>query len=491
MIFTSSRKAELVVTVFLVTFLGVNALFNAFFGFSLALYLGAIPLSVGLAFFFPRAGLIAATIVTILFERFFTLEPLIIGLGAYKLYPLDIILATVLLSGLLIWLREGRAFVRLRPFDFLLIIFFVLISVLFFAIARDNHAVPLAVAFSTWKNYLFYGALIFFVAGAVRSKQDVLDLTKLLGYGLLAASSFFWIGVMRGGGLWTEYTPLSTAGTRFLAFPHAFYFSLGLLVLFLSLPLWYEKVKKEQRLLLMLWTLVLVAGIALSLMRHLWLGLTATLLVAIAFSPYIYGRALLGYVGRFIFPLVSILVTFFVFLTIVPMSSTSLKFSQGLSVIQERFISIGNQYDESLAWRGKVWQSTWTHFQDNPLIGIGFGVSVPVELGDYHEFVEVRNMHNSWLALLVQTGVIGTLLFLGYLVMLLASFWRLVLTDDTLRQARLVLSGLVFFQALVFFSQPYLETNLLCLFFWLTIGIIRAIIEFGTKIELHETSVIV
>ncbi len=490
MLFSSTHTNEILVTIFLVTFLGVNALFNAFFGFSLPLYLGVLPLSAGLAFFFPRAGLVAALITTLLFERFFTLQPLVIGENAYKLYPLDIILGAVLFSGLFLWLREGRGFLRLRAMDGWLISFFVFISALFFGMLLGERGVFLEVAFSTWKNYIFYGALIFFLGGAIRSKEDVLALVKLLWYGLLGASVFLFVGIVRGGGLWTEYTPLSTAGTRFLAFPHAFYFSLGLLVLLLSLPLWYEKVKKEQRLLLMLWTLILVAGIALSLMRHLWLGLTITLLVAIAFSPFIYGRVLFRYIGRFIFPLVSIFATFFVFLTIVPMSNTSLKFSQGLSVMQERFISIGNQYDESLAWRGKVWESTWVHFRINPLLGIGFGVSVPVELGDYHQFVEVRNMHNSWLALLVQTGVIGTLLFLGYLVTLLVAFWRLVLIDDTLRQARLALSGLVFFQALVFFSQPYLETNLLSLFFWLTLGIIRAIIEFGAKKDPSITSAI-
>jgi O-antigen ligase len=169
-----------------------------------------------------------------------------------------------------------------------------------------------------------------------------------------------------------------------------------------------------------------------------------------------------------------------------PLSDVTSSAEQGFSIVKERFVSIGNGYDESFAWRGKVWESTLERFAPHPLLGIGFGASVPVELGEYRQYVEVRNMHNSWLALLIQTGVVGVALFLGVVLTFIIALARKALSDPLLRQVRFVVFGLLFFQGLVFFSQPYLETNLLGLFFWITLGVGRALLEFSEEREKQQ-----
>jgi hypothetical protein len=302
MTFSSSTVIEAVILAFLILLLGMDALTNSIVGFSFFLFMVTVPLSAGLAFFFPRAGFAAAMVTTILFERFFALSPMIIGDVVYKLYPLDIILASVFLSALLVFLYEGKTFFRFRFSDRFLFGFFVLVTGIFLATVFGWNDTSLAIAFSTWKNYVFYGLTVFFLGGMLRKKEDFVSFGKLFLVGTAFATIFLLIGILRGEGLWTEYTPLSTSGTRFLAFPHAFYFSLALLVLLLPLPLWLNKASRQKQFFMSLFSAVLVCGILGSLMRHLWLGLGGASLVSFLVSPLIFGKAFLGFSYRFVFP---------------------------------------------------------------------------------------------------------------------------------------------------------------------------------------------
>lgn len=481
MVFSADSRRESVILFFLLLFLGSNALVNAAFGFSLPLFLATVPLSAVLAFFFPRAGFMAAILLTIFFERFFTLQALSIGDAAYKLYPLDIILGAVFLSALLLWMREGRAFLSLRFSDTLLLGFLLLVTGIFLAIIFGLSDASVATAFSTWKNYVFYGLAVFFVGGMIRSREDLVVFTKLFFIGVISALVFLAIGVLRGEGLWTEYTPLSTAGTRFLAFPHAFYFSLALLMLLSSLPQWLDGSKNTLRNWLLVLSAVLGLGILGSLMRHLWLGIGGTVLILLMASPRVFGKALSRFMGYFFVSVLFLLSGMWFAFLVSPASDTAHSARQVISVMSERLGSIGDEYDESFVWRGKVWESSLASFSEHPLFGIGFGARVPVEIGDYRQYVEVRNMHNSWLALLVQTGVVGAVLFFWFVFALISALIRKTFADAFLRQARFVVCGLLLFQGLVFFSQPYLETNLLGLFFWITLGIGRALLELSER----------
>jgi O-antigen ligase len=98
---------------------------------------------------------------------------------------------------------------------------------------------------------------------------------------------------------------------------------------------------------------------------------------------------------------------------------------------------------------------------------------VPVELGDYQKYIEVRDMHNSWFALLIQTGVVGILLFVAFLRALLWPLWKKRTQSEWFLPV-VIIFALVTFQSLIFLSQPYLETNLLGIWFWVTLGVARS-----------------
>lgn len=486
MIFTADTRRESVILFFLLLLLGSNALVNAAVGFSLPLFIATVPFAAVLAFFFPRAGFVAAILLTIFFERFFALQPFFIGDIPYKLYPLDIILGAVFLSALLLWMREGKTFLTVRHVDSLLLGFFLLVTGIFLATVFWLNDTSLATAFSTWKNYVFYGLAVFFVGGMIRTWDDLIAFAKLFFIGVLSTLVFLAIGIFRGEGLWTEYTPLSTAGTRFLAFPHAFYFSLALLLLLFSLPRWADGSKNMLR----NWGIgvgaLLGIGIVSSLMRHLWLGIGGAVLLLLLVSPRVFGTVLLRYMGYGVIVVLFLISGIWFALSVSPASEMAHSVRQAVVVMSERLGSIGDEYDESFMWRRQVWESSLSSFSAHPLFGIGFGARVPVEIGEYQQYVEVRNMHNSWLALLVQTGIVGVVSLLWFIFALVFALVRKTVTDGLLWQARFVVCGLLCFQGLVFFSQPYLETNLLGLFFWITLGVARALLELSEPSKQQE-----
>ena len=206
---------------------------------------------------------------------------------------------------------------------------------------------------------------------------------------------------------------------------------------------------------------------------------------ALLVRPKLYGKYFSKISLSFLVPLLTLTLLAWYLVSVFPNSDPSYDLERATNVVSERIISIGNERDESLAWRGVVWESALKSFAEAPVLGIGFGKSVPVELSDYQAYVEVRDMHNSWLALLIQTGIIGILLLGGFVVTLLTQVSRKVFEGDYLENIRRVLLGLLLFQALVFFSQPYLETNLLGIFFWLTLGLQRALLFVDTKSKEH------
>ncbi|NTW15081.1 MAG: O-antigen ligase family protein [Candidatus Moranbacteria bacterium] len=468
-------STEGVAFAFLAVLLSIDALVNASFGFSLPVFLATIVPSVMLSFFFPRAGLAASVSVTVLFERFFTLVPVVLGEATYKLYPLDVVLLAsfsgMIATGLL---HEGR---RLRPrmSDLFLVAFFVLVTAIFLSDVTTRSE-GIATAFSTWKNYVFYGSAYFAVAAATRSIPDLRAASRVFVGSVAVALTFLVIGIVRGGGLWTEFTPLSTSGTRFLAFPHAFYYSLAFLVVMLGYSGSDTKASdRDPRGTDLALLLFLGLGIVASLMRHLWIGLGITLLSVAIFRPAADGRRIVSRLFRLAVPAVFVLSLVALLFSIAPSFVGDVDLSDAVTVIRERVVSIGNTTDESLVWRDEVWHSAIARFAERPVFGLGFGASVPVEFGDYRQYVEVRNMHNSWLALLIQTGIVGGVIFASFLGFLFFDLFRSASRSSVLLSAGRILTALAFFQGLVFFSQPYLETNLLGIFFWITLGLIRSL----------------
>lgn len=448
--------------------------------------LGFIPwyfLIVMLPMFFasllrPKAGLYGLIFLTVLFERFFTLEALQFGKDVIKLYPLDVVLFGVY-GGVLVNMMHTNVHLIRSKAGMLLSLFFVLASGYLVASFMGFGSQDISVAFSTWKNYVFYGMLFFASPFILESESDVKQVVKYFLSAAVIGILFLIIGVVRGEGLWTEFTPLSTAGVRLLAFPHAFYFSLAFLGIFVTAEQWSRsKYRAFVWIVLALW----MFGILGSLMRHMWIGMFLAGCFTWIFLIKENGRT---FVKKMIMVAVSFGMLVFsclLFLSFVlPTSTVGHVSESSLQVVSARVASIGNAADTSISWRGSTWQSAFSRLSQNLFFGSGFGGRIPVESGDYRDFVEIRNIHNSWLALLVQMGSVGFLVVASSLGFLVLKVLRLHPETAFLSAMRIALLTVFVYFGIVLFAQPYLETNLTGIFFWLTLGLMHTTLYLSEK----------
>ncbi|MDD2766539.1 MAG: O-antigen ligase family protein [Candidatus Moranbacteria bacterium] len=426
----------------------------------------------------PKAGVLSLIVLTVLFERFFTLESFQFGTSMIKLYPLDIVLFGVYV-GVLAKMIYGKARFFLDRVSVFLILFFVLASIYFIESVIGFNTEDISVAFSTWKNYVFYGVLFFVLPLILENESDIKQVVKYFLFAVVLGIIFIIIGVIRGEGLWTEFTPLSTEGVRLLSFPHAFYFSLAVLGMIVTGTFWEQyRYRAVLWIALALW----IFGIVGSLMRHMWIGMFVSLIFSYVF---LFDRTLRIRTKRMflvVFISSSVLLFSAFFLTlIVPTSTIGHRVQSIVETVSLRLTSIGSTADTSISWRGSTWSSAFSALSENPLFGTGFGVRIPVESGEYRDFVEIRNIHNSWLALLVQMGVLGYVVLSIFLFDLISRIWRISFLSPFLEALRMALLTLVCYQGVVFLAQPYLETNLTSIFFWLTLGLIQTLLTLVKK----------
>lgn len=415
----------------------------------------------------PKAGLWAIICLTVLFERFFTLEPFQFGRYVLKLYPIDLVLLGVF-GGVIASIVFRRTVVYFDRTIGMLGIFFGIASLYLVASFFGFGDRDLAVAVSTWKNYVFYGLLACVLPQLLISEQDIRLTVRVFLGSVAVGLIFLLIGILRGGGLWTEFTPLSTDGVRLLAFPHAFYFSVALIGLLVSNDHW-DPYKRSG----FVWAFLglLAFGILSSLMRHIWIGIFLSLALAFVFFMRREARqkmAALSFValgiGTALFSMA------LVFATLFPTLQPSQAVHSIQGVVAERLVSIGSASDTSISWRGMTWKSAINEIEKHPFFGAGFGRHVAVESGDYHDFVEVRNIHNSWLAVFVQMGFIGGFAFIGVFALIILSLLRLPVYGTWQHAFRAVLLALLAYETLLMLAQPYLETNLLNVIIWMTLG---------------------
>lgn len=416
----------------------------------------------------PKAGLWAIICLTVLFERFFTLEPLQFGRYALKLYPIDLVLFGVF-AGTVVRMVFRQTVVYIDRSMTVLLLFFGLVSLYLVASVWGLGDQDFSVALSTWKNYVFYGLLALTIPNLLVSQRDVRIAIKFFLWSVVLGIIFLGIGLIRGEGLWTEFTPLSTAGVRLLAFPHAFYFSLALVGLLVSNEYWDAYRKSGW-----IWVLmgILSLGVFASLMRHIWVAMFLSL--AVSFGGYMHHGARkkmlalssvgLG-LGGVLFALALVCATLF----------PGWEVSRATYALEETVISrvssIGSTTDSSISWRGTTWQGALSELKKHPLLGAGFGQRVAVESDQYHDFIEVRNIHNSWLALFVQMGGVGGMLFVLFFVLIVVRLTRLVPYGTWQHSLRIALLGLLWYEAILMLAQPYLETNLLNVVIWMTVGL--------------------
>jgi hypothetical protein len=450
---------------------------NLTMGFILPLFLIVSSISFLVSFRHPRAGIYAIIFLTFTWERFFTLAPIFIGRQEYKIYSLDIILVAIFLGvGFRIFnsfVKNEKQFKTFKKQIFqhkkiikYFLVFIFLVGIHFFLDIFLRQDLDRAVAFSSVKYYIFYPLLYLVTIILFDKKEYIKTLFKFSLAGALAIIFFIIYGILNQGGLWTEFTPMSTRGIRIVAFTHGFYLTMAWLGIFIFVVLQKKYEKKYY-----LWLSIFMVGILGSMMRHLWLGLGLSL--GITFFLYFkkenkqfIWKQLKFYLPGFMAGLIVI-----GYLTVaLPYSALNNVTSNVLQVVYERVVYVGGvEGDYIFSWRELAWRETSKQFIKQPLYGLGFGRQIYLETANYHDFVEVRNIHNSWLVLIVQLGVFVSgafFLFFFNVIKIIFSTIR-----EKLDWLNLTIGILIVNYIFIALFQPYLETNMLVIFFWILLGL--------------------
>ncbi|NTW27515.1 MAG: O-antigen ligase family protein [Candidatus Moranbacteria bacterium] len=459
-------------TIFIVAFVGFFLIANYFFGFNLPLYVITLTIGAVLAMKYPHAGLYAIVFLTFIFERFFTLVPIVMGRSEYKIYPIDVLFGAMLI-GIMFQLASGTLKLKSRKLDYLLIVFAALAAIYFFVSAFVLKS-DVALAFSTAKNYAFYSIFYFATFILIDSKERFRELLAIVFAGAIGILWFVFYGIVVRHGLWSDFTPLSTDGIRTLAFTHGYYLCMALIAGLVYVAYQSNLFSKWLVIVMPFWVL----GIIGSMMRHLWISIFAAIVFLIVMFSQTQLVRLRSHAKNYIAIALMFLMVIFYGATLFPRSAAYETLSSSLGMVGSRVTSIANTSgDESIVWRAAVWQQAVKLYIHQPIFGIGLGEKVSVEIGKYRDFVEVRNIHNSFLVILVQMGILGLGLVLALTAMLGWKVLKAKFDDQTLQMGAYITLGILVLHLSSFLFQPYLEANLLGIFFWINLGVLRRISE--------------
>lgn len=475
----TSIKRNLFWGILSISAMSIFVVATIFFGQSLVLYFFALVLVFLSTVMHPEAGLYTIFICTMWFERHFTLIPLEIGTTAYKIYPLDFCILFLALS-LAARIVEGKIKWRTQPLDWFILIFGAMCSLGFLSSYWRN--LDMALAFGTYKNYFLYAIVYILCVMILPLRDDWQRLMKWLIAGGVGVFFFLAYGLINGRGLWSEFTPLSTSGERMIAGTHAFYLAMFFFWV-LAIFLFREAEKKIEwwRAFLLVFAMSFSSlALIVSLVRHLWVAMIAVIILWLIFLPGLRQRlkylALIGVIGA----LTAVLLLVYSNAGKLIHGSDAVRtVSKTSQVLQERadidYISSGG--DSSFHWRLTVWRTGYNAWIAHPFLGLGLGYQISGYENNWPFHIALREIHNDYLAILYQLGVIGLIAVIEMFIFLWYRFLqeRENLLTDGIYDARLFFS---FWSAVVLFIAGfsisiYWDINLFVIWWWLALAQMR------------------
>lgn len=445
------------------------------FGQSLILYIVALVLCSFFILQYPAVGLVSSLVLTMWFERHMTLQPLIAGGITYKVYPIDFFL---LLTGIgvLIGLLQKKLHWQWKRLDTIIAIFGLLVTVAF-ARSFVTSGVSPEIAFSTFKNYILYAIIYVYASLLLTNRDEWQWCMKWFAIGGVGLFFFLVYGMLAGEGVWSEYTPLSTLGTRLIAGTHIFYMTLFSFWV-LAMYIWESKQDRHTPPFILFLLAIIGVGLVVSLVRHLWIALLVLLGVWLIFfvkeerdrflQIFVKGAVAfvcVGFIGVWLYGLVT---------GEPPRQLTRIAF-----VVAER-VSVSNVInltDSSFGWRVAAWQAGVDLWQADPIFGAGLGRPL-VGLFDVTPFeIFVRDLHNNYLGILIQLGLVGIGLVVYWIYYVLKDSYTLWYYRDQLEifEKRLLftcLSWILLF-VIVFSVSVYWDVNFFIIWWWFALAAFR------------------
>lgn len=446
--------------------LGIFVFSTFFVTFNIYFYIFCLLFAAFFIFQKPESGLYAIIICTVIFERFFTLLPLVIQENTYKLYPLDIIIFITILSFLIHFIKSHKYKFRLSRTGIAILIF-VIFCIISFVYGIYNGG-EFNDAFSTLKNYGIYAVMFFLTINIIRSKEQIKRITYVFIGSGIALFFFIFYGLLRGSGLWIEYTPLSTVGTRLLAPTHAFFLCVAVLLI-LNFVAHRKKLFGNLTIPIVL---IMLLGIVGSLTRHLWIALAIAIVISFLLLSRTNKKSLLKIVAIQLFLVIMIvsLYVWFDYLSSGDFPEFISKFYETTFVrVQSLTLSLE---DESAAFRLLAWQEAWETFTENPVIGIGFGKKLTFDYFGFPTQIHMRDLHNNFISIALQMGILGFISFGLFQTIFVVKTIGII---KKIKIIKPIVLGFVACYILFLVSAnfgTYFDINLLVILFWIFMGVV-------------------
>ncbi len=453
-------------TVLCFIYVSIFILPTLFIPFNIYLYLFGIGFASLFILKVPEVGLYTIILCTMIYERFFTLQPIILDINIYKIYPIDVLLIITFISFLIhhfgnLNSKEIR-YTRLEKATF--IFFLALIAALVYSIIKNPDK---ELALATFKNYS-YLLILFLTIFIIRTKVQFKRIIKVFLAGGIILIGFVIYGLATGNGLWSEFTP----GTRFLAQTHTYYLLLPVFIAIVFLIYGkeiYGHIKTQAVI------LVQSVGIVAGMHRHLWLGFLSGLATIFLLSDKEKRKVALKNIFGILL-VVLIVFSLFIWITAMLNADINIKASTYAQRFTERVQSLftlkSGNIEEAAGWRLKAWQEGLVQYAKNPILGIGFGKMLNVEFKGFVSTVEMRALHNELLGVLIQAGIIGLIPFLFINYYLIKYFIKLYKTKIEEMPELIALFAFYVATCVGLLFSLYLVTNMLNIFYWIAMGLI-------------------
>jgi len=159
--------------------------------------------------------------------------------------------------------------------------------------------------------------------------------------------------------------------------------------------------------------------------------------------------------------------------------SATQTFGKSIYVVGQRASvgSVTQLEDTSFRWRVSAWRAGLYLLTSNPLMGVGFGYTVEGYDETTPFSIPLRDLHNNYLGILIQLGIVGLLfvtIWFLYLLRALVRTWRMYVNRDPIHTVWTFMSGsmLVLFM-IVFSISVYWDVNLFIVWWWISLGFVR------------------
>ena len=321
------------------------------------------------------------------------------------------------------------------------------------------------------KNYAIYSIFFFPPINIINNKEKLRELTYTLLISGILLIPFIFIGLFQGSGLFIEFTPLSTEGTRLLAPNQGFNLCVAILFALNFIAFKKQIFGKLTNIII----LAMLIGVVGSLTRHLWLALFVAVILTFIFLPKKGKKSLMkvyAYQGLILL-IIIIIYALFSFILTQEVKIFGLDYiNDAIARLQSLYLYSSDQ-DSSVYYRILSWEKALSSLEESPLIGIGFGHKLSFDLLGWPMIIEVRELHNNFVGMILQMGVLGFLSFVVFnIYFLIKAFSLLKLASE--KYYPYILGTISCYILFIFSANfgTYFDTNIFVIFYWLFIAII-------------------